>query len=228
MGYSDTTLTLKLYKDKIYNLVFLRVKEEKTKLLEDYLQKAMEISGAYGGRMIANFDVIEARTKHMNPNAIRIFEWSDLNSRNRAFNSDEFKEIHPLREVALSELKIGFFSVKKTQEIHLCSKKIYEIAGFTLFSETNPKLVIERYYQIPEANQEIIGNTKPKIITSFEPSNSHQQATYEHQTQCIVERDIAWEKISLLANEEKKRKSYPVIMSPIKSSDTVFATIVSA
>ncbi len=124
-------------KDKLIEVAFVSVKPGKQQqLMESYFKRVMPIAREYGMRPLARMNVQYTYSEFTKPHMIGFFEWESEGAR-RAFSEDpRFLEIKPIRDDALSSLRIGYFVVDEDTEVTFTSGQFMEVFAFWLNPDT--------------------------------------------------------------------------------------------
>lgn len=131
MGHSTKDVVFK--EGKLIEVAFLSVKPGKHKnLKEHYFKKVMPIAQEYGMKPLAKMKVNYAYSEFIKPQIIGFFEW-ESEERHQAFLKDpRFLKIKPIRDSALSFLRLGYFSVDNDTSVTFASGDLMEVYAMWL------------------------------------------------------------------------------------------------
>ena len=120
-------------KDKLIEVAFLSVKPDKQKALqESYFKRVFPIAQEYGLKPLARIQVENAYSEFVQPQMIGFFEW-ESEAKHQAFLKDpRFLKIKPIRDEALSFLRLGYFKVEQDTQVSFPTGKLIEVYAFWL------------------------------------------------------------------------------------------------
>ena len=218
------TAEIQFQKGKVYDFAFFSVKEGKAKQLnEQYFPQALEIGKEYGARKVAAIAVTEKTTGDMNPQMIGIFEWPDVATKERFFKDKRYLKIKPLRDDALSFLKVGMFEVAENTTIIFREDKDYEFFGAWLNPGTEYKLA--KYFEVSGPIKQNYGRPAPVFKANFSAVND-PNSNYSPHMAGIVEWNKAEDAQVLFANEDFKTKAAPLMKEAIEKIDMLHGKFV--
>ncbi len=115
-------------KSKLIEVAFLSVRPDKQKQLkESYFKKVFPIAKEYGLKPLAKIKVQYSYSDFVQPQIIGFFEW-ESEEKHAAFLKDKrFLKLKPLRDEALSFLRLGYFTVNEDTEVSFKSGELVEI-----------------------------------------------------------------------------------------------------
>ena len=143
---STRTKTVQFRQGTLIEVAFLSVKEGKQQQLnEEYFAKVMPIATEYGMKPLVSLAVINVPNGNNKPQMVGLFEWPNIEKR-RAFSKDpRFLRIKPIRDGALSYLKIGNFEIEEDVEMTFAKDRLYEVYAMWINAKNSGKL--NEYFQ---------------------------------------------------------------------------------
>ena len=133
-------------KGRLIEVAFLSVKPDKqNQLQEEYFKKVMPFAAEYGLKPLGSVKVNYAYSEFVKPQTIGFFEWPNA-ERRQAFQKDQrFLAIKPLRDNALSFLRVGYFEVDEDTQVTFESGKLIEIYSMWLDPQNAHRM--QTYFQ---------------------------------------------------------------------------------
>ncbi len=133
-------------KGKLIEVAFMSIKPEKqSQLQEEYFKKVMPIAAEYGLKPLGKVKVNYTYSEFVQPQIIGFFEWTS-EERHKAFLKDErFLAIKPIRDDALSFLRLGYFKVEEDTKVTFKSGELIEIFAMWLDPQNAPRM--QTYFQ---------------------------------------------------------------------------------
>ncbi len=132
-----TSIEVEFKKDKLIEVAFLSVDPSKQKQLQDeYFKKVMPIAKEYGMKPLAKMGVKYAYSEFVNPQMIGFFEWESKEKHQAFLKDPRFLAIKPIRDDALTFLRLGYFQVDKDTRTTFASGKLMEVYAMWLHAES--------------------------------------------------------------------------------------------
>jgi len=200
------------------------MKECKGKSLkEDYFPKAMAIVKEYDGKVLGQFKVIKKTGGEINPQMIAIFEWPDIATKERMMSDPRYKEIKPIRDAALSFLKLGYYEVSKDTTITFKEDKVYEFFGAWIDSKDK----LDEYFKVSGPIKKNYGRPEPifKTMLGVMKDAPNGSQTYRPQMVGIVEWDQSDDFYILTKNKDFKKKAKPLFEAAVARIDMLHTKI---
>ena len=120
-------------KDKLIEVAFLSVDpNKKQRLNEDYFKQVMPIAKEYGMRPLAKMGVQYSYSEAVNPQMVGFFEWESIEKHEAFLKDPRFLKIKPIRDDALTYLKMGYFTVENDAKVIFKTGELMEIYGMWL------------------------------------------------------------------------------------------------
>lgn len=120
-------------KDKLIEVAFLSVDQsKKQQLQEEYFKKVMPIAKEYGMKPLAKMGVQYSYSEFVNPQMVGFFEW-ESKAQHKAFLKDpRLLKIKPIRDDALTFLRLGYFTVEQDTKVTFTSGELMEVYAMWL------------------------------------------------------------------------------------------------
>ena len=186
---------------------------------EDYFPAALKVAAEYGGRMLASFRVTDKFSGDLEPQMIGIFDWPDVATKARFEEDARFKAVVPIRDRAISFIKLGMYEVAEDTEVTFREDKSYEFFGAWLNPGKSEEL--GRYFQVSEPIKQSYGRPAPVFLTKFATSEETPQAGpfYRPHMAGIVEWDRASDYEALTTSAAFVRDAAPIFESSMPPID---------
>ena len=115
--------------------------------------------------MVASFEVVAITGGEVNPQMIAIFEWQKTSDREKLLKDKEALKLFPVRDDAITSLKLAYYTVDEDVTISFRSDKTYEFfnAWLTPKSETS----LPKYFELSSKPKEKYG--PPKFLVNLKP-----------------------------------------------------------
>ena len=122
------TLDVVFKKDKLIEVAFISVEDGKQQQLnEKYFKQVMPIAKEYGMRPLAKMKVQASYSDFIKPQIIAFFEWESEEQHQAFLKDPRFLKIKPIRNDALSFLRLGYFSVEQDTKVTFSSGQLLEV-----------------------------------------------------------------------------------------------------
>ena len=222
------TSTVTLEKGRLIEVAYFSLEPGTEKSVqEDYFPAALvEVAAEYGGRMLASFRVTGVFSGSMEPQMIGIFDWPDLATKARFEEDERFKAVVPIRDRAISFIKLAMYEVPEDTEVTFREDKSYEFFGAWLNPGKSEEL--GRYFQVSEPIKQSYGRPAPVFKASFSTASSAPQEAFSYRPHLagIVEWDRATDYAKLTSSEAFVRDAAPIFASAISRIDLVHGQLV--
>lgn len=120
-------------KDKFIEVAFLSVKPDKAASLQnEYFKNVFPIAQEYGLKSLATINVEYAYSDYVQPQMVGFFEWESKESHEAFLKDPRFLKIKPIRDAALSFLRMGYFTVAEDTKVTFKSGDLVEIYAMWL------------------------------------------------------------------------------------------------
>lgn len=120
-------------KDKLIEVAFLSIDANKQQQLnEEYFKKVMPIAKEYGMRPLAQMGVQYSYSEVVNPQMVGFFEWESIAQHEAFLKDSRFLKIKPVRDDALTYLKMGYFTVESDTKVTFKTGELMEIYAMWL------------------------------------------------------------------------------------------------
>lgn len=151
---------------KVIELAYVSVEGGKEgQLNQEYFAKILPIAAEYGGKMLGSLRVTAVTEGKMFPQMIAIFEWPELAARDKLLADKRAQKLFPVRDEALTFIKLAYFTVEQDVMVTFKEDKTYEFfnAWLTPASET----ALPEYFKQSDAPKKKYGS--PAFLASFKP-----------------------------------------------------------
>jgi len=151
---------------KIIEIAYFSLKEGKeAQIQKHYFPKIMPLMAKYGGKILGNFEVSTVTGGEISPQMIGIFEWPSLDAQKQLLNDNEAKKLFPIRDDALSFIKLAYFTVDKDATVTFKTNKTYEF--FNAWLTPAAKTSLPEYFKRSAEPKKRFGS--PKFLVSLKP-----------------------------------------------------------
>lgn len=227
MPRSDRTEDITFKKGKLIEVAYLSVKEGKGESLKKhYFPKAMALVKEYDAKMLGRFRVIKKTGGEINPQMVVIFEWPSVAEKEKFSRDPRFREIKPIRDAALSFLKLGYYEMGKDTTITFKENKVYEFFGAWI--DSNDKL--NEYFKVSGPIKKNYGRPEPvfKTMLGVIADAPKGKQTYSPQMAGIVEWDKSDDFFALMNHKDFKRDAKPLLDAATTRLDLIHTQIMIA
>ncbi len=143
---NNSSVEVVFKKDRLIEVAFLSVNPEKQSLLqEEYFKKVMPIAREYGMKPLAKMGVKYAYSEFVNPQMIGFFEWESKEKHQAFLKDPRFLKLKPIRDQALTFLRLGYFQVENDTKAKFTSGTLMEVYAMWLNPENAHRM--EKYFQ---------------------------------------------------------------------------------
>jgi len=193
-------------------------KEEK--LGKDYFSKILPIAAKYGGKMLGSLRVTAVVDGEVAPQMIAIFEWPNIEARDKLLADRKAQKLFPIRDAILTSIKLAYFTVEKDVAVTFREDKTYEFFNAWLTPEAG-KLLPE-YFKKSDAPKKKYGPIT--FVVSLKPIAGLPAADYLLQPHMagIVEWNNTTAYYGLMADPEFK-KVVPLLERSVTRLDGIHA-----
>lgn len=206
-------------KDKVYEIAYASILGGKeSEIHNDYFPKILPIAAKYGAKMMAGFEVTAVTGGEMNPQMVAIFEWPNVEAREKLLADKEAQKLFPIRDAALSFIKLAYYKVDEDVTITFRADKTYEFFNAWLTPEAETAL--PKYFEASKAPKQNYG--PPAFIASFKPIEDSPKDDYTLQPQMagLVEWENTNAYYGLLADPAYK-KAKPLLEKSVTRLDMI-------
>ena len=127
-GGNGKSLDVEFKKGKLIEVAFLSIIPEKSQQLQEkYFKNVMPIASEYGMKPLVRVKVNYAYSEFTKPQVVGFFEWESKEKHEAFLNDPRFQKIKPIRDEALSFLRLGYFEVEKDTKVTFSSDQLVEI-----------------------------------------------------------------------------------------------------
>ena len=202
---------------KIIEMAYFSIETGKEAQIKDqYFPKIMPIMAKYGGKMLGSFQVSKKIEGDISPQSVGVFEWPSLEARDQLINDSDAKKLFPIRDDALSFIKLAYFTVEKDITVTFRGDKTYEF--FNAWLTADAKTNLPKYFERSAEAKDRIG--QPKFLATFKPLDNDPGGEYilNPQMSGIVEWSNSSDYYELIADSEFK-KAAPYLEKSLKRID---------
>jgi len=147
---------------------------KEAQLNEEYFAKIIPIAAEYGGKMLGSLGVTAVTDGEMYPQMIAIFEWPEIAARDRLLADKRAKKLFPIRDEALTFLKLAYFTVDEDVTVTFREDKTYEFFNAWLTPEAETAL--PEYFKQSDAPKKKYG--PPVFVASLKPMKNLPSEDY--------------------------------------------------
>lgn len=216
--------TIEFKKDKIIEIAYATVEGGKERRLgQEYFPQILPIAAKYGGKLLGSFSVVAITGGEIKPQMVAIFEWDNTADRERLLADKEAQKLFPIRDDALTGLKLAYFHVDNDVSVTFRSDKTYEFFDAWLTPRSNKSL--PEYFKLSAEAKEKYG--PPKFLVNLKPENEYlKDAPYRLLPQMagIVEWNSVSSYYGMIADPDFQ-KAAPLLEESVWRLDMVQATV---
>ena len=138
-----------------------------------------------------------------------------------------YQKIKPIRDAALSFLKIGYYKVGKDTTIRFKENKVYEFFGAWLAPSPTSKDKLDEYFKVSGPIKKRYGRPEPIFKTMLDAFKDAPKGdeVYSPQMAGIVEWDKSEDFFILLENNDFKKDAKPLFDASIARIDLLHTQI---
>ncbi|MCL6274585.1 hypothetical protein M3P19_11230 [Muricauda sp. 2012CJ35-5] len=174
-GYGQKTMEIHFNSEKVIEIAYANIRGGmEAQLNQDYFPKIIPIAAKYGGKVLGSFEVLAVTGGEVRPQLVAIFEWPNLQAHANLLNDKEAKKIFPIRDTALTDIKLSYFVVEKDVAVTFQSDKVYEFFSGWLTPEAQTAL--PQYFAKSEAPKLKYG--PPKFLVDLKPAPGVKKEDY--------------------------------------------------
>lgn len=206
---------------KVIEIAYATIEGGKeAQLTEDYFSKIIPIAAKYGGKMLGSLQVTAVVDGEVVPQMIALFEWENIEARDKLLEDRKAKKLFPIRDAILTSIKLAYFTVEKDVTVTFREDKTYEFFNAWLTPEAG-KLLPE-YFKKSEDVKKKYGPIT--FVASLKPINNLPAADYLLQPHMsgIVEWNNTNSYYGLIADPEFKKVA-PLLMNSLTRIDGIHA-----
>ena len=160
---------------KVIEMAYFSLKEGKeAQIQKHYFPKIMPLMAKYGGKILGNFEVSTVTGGEISPQMVGIFEWPSLDAQKQLLNDSEAKKLFPIRDDALSFIKLAYFTVDKNATVTFKTNKTYEF--FNAWLTPAAKTSLPEYFKRSAEPKTRFGS--PKFLVSLKPFEKAPDKNY--------------------------------------------------
>lgn len=186
LGYGQKSVDIHFDSDKIIEIAYATVEGGKeAQLQQAYFPKILPIAAKYGGKMLGSFQVTAVTGGNLKPQMVAIFEWPSLKAHKDLLNDKEAKKLFPIRDAALTSIKLSYFVVESDVTVSFKSDKVYEFFNGWLTAEA--KTALPKYFEKSAAPKLKYGPPKFLVDLKPVPNISNEDYILKPHTTGIVE-----------------------------------------
>ncbi len=193
-------------------------KEEK--LGKDYFSKILPLAAKYGGKMLGSLQVTAVVDGEVAPQMIAIFEWPNIEARDKLLADREAQKLFPIRDAILTSIKLAYYTVEKDVTVTFREDKTYEF--FNAWLTPDAGKLLPEYFKKSDAPKKKYGPIT--FVASLKPIPGLPAADYLLQPQMagIVEWNNTNSYYGLMADPEFK-KVVPLLEKSVTRLDGIHA-----
>ncbi len=206
---------------KVIEIAYATVEGGKEATLgKEYFSKILPIAAKYGGKMLGSLQVTAVVDGEVTPQMIAIFEWPNIEARDKLLADRKAKKLFPIRDAILTSIKLAYFTVEKDTPVTFREDKTYEFFNAWLTPEAG-KLLPE-YFKKSESVKKKYGPIT--FVASLKPVKGLTKANYLLQPHMagIVEWNNTNAYYGLIADPEFKKVA-PLLMKSLTRIDGIHA-----
>lgn len=207
--------------NKVIEIAYASVEGGKeSQLGEEYFPKILPLAAKYGGKMLGSFQVTSVTGGEIQPQMIVIFEWPNIAARDKLLSDSEAQKLFPIRDDALTFIKLAYFTVDEDVTVTFREDKTYEFFNAWLTPEAETAL--PEYFKQSEEVKKKYG--PPAFVASLKPLKNLTKESYllqPHMTG-IVEWNSTNAYYGLIADPEFK-KAAPLLEKSLSRIDMLHA-----
>lgn len=218
-GVKQTKVLFKV--GKVIEIAYATVEGGKEAYLNtEYFSKILPIAAKYEGKMLGSLQVTAVVDGEVSPQMIAIFEWPNIEARDKLLADKKAQKLFPIRDAVLTSIKLAYFTVDEDVLVTFREDKTYEFFNAWLTPEAE-KLLPE-YFQKSENVKKKYG--PPSFVASLKPLKGLPAADYllqPHMTG-IVEWNNTNAYYGLIADPEFKKVA-PLLIKSLTRIDGIHA-----
>lgn len=206
---------------KVIEIAYATIEGGKeAELSQNYFSKILPIAAKYGAKMLGSLQVTAVVDGDVAPQMIAIFEWPNIEARERLLADRQAKKLFPIRDAILTSIKLAYYTVEKDVTVTFREDKTYEFFNAWLTPEAG-KLLPE-YFKKSDAPKKKYGPIT--FIASLKPISGLPAEDYLLQPQMagIVEWNNTSSYYGLMADPEFK-KVVPLLKKSVTRLDGIHA-----
>ncbi len=186
----------------------------------EYFPKILPIAAKYGASLLATFRVTAVTGGDIQPQIVAIFEWPDLEARERLLADPQAIELFPIRDDALTFIALGYYTVEQDATVTFTEDKTYEFFNVWLTPAAGEAL--PEYFKQSDAPKQKYG--PPKFLLDLKPVESaiREDFVLRPNMAGIVEWTSTGAYFGLVADPEFK-KAVPLLEKSVTRLDMVHA-----
>ena len=175
--------------DRVIELAFFNIEGGKEPdLMANYLPNILPIAAKYGGSLLGVFNVTAVVEGEMRPQAIAIFAWDDLETREVFVKQPEAIKLFPIRDEALTFFKLGYYSVDQDTELTLRSDRVYEF--FNAWTTDTAAASLPAYFENTAEVKTRYGS--PQFIAELQPHSYLRDIELDHMVHPDMAGIVEW------------------------------------
>ena len=133
-------------KSKLIEVAFLSIDPNKIQQLnEEYFKKVMPIAKEYGMKPLASMSVQYSYSETVNPQMVGFYEWESKEKHEAFLKDPRFLKIKPIRDSALTYLKLGYFIVENDTKVTFKTGELMEI--YAMWLNTSEAHRMQTYFK---------------------------------------------------------------------------------
>lgn len=189
-------------------------------LSTEYFSKILPIAAKYEGKMLGSLQVTAVVDGEVVPQMIAIFEWPNIEARDRLLADKKAQKLFSIRDAILTSIKLAYYTIDEDVSVTFREDKTYEFFNAWLTPEAE-KLLPE-YFQKSENVKKKYG--PPFFVASLKPLKGLPAADYLLQPHMagIVEWNNTNAYYGLIADPEFKKVA-PLLMKSLTRIDGIHA-----
>ncbi|MBL4709926.1 MAG: hypothetical protein JKY48_15950 [Flavobacteriales bacterium] len=211
-----------LFKEgKVIEIAYASIEGGKeVQLNRDYFAKILPLAAKYEGKMLGSLEVTAITDGEIHPQLIAIFEWPNIEARDKLLADSEAQKLFPIRDAALTSIKLAYFKVEEDVKVTFREDKTYEF--FNAWLTPKSKTALPEYFKQSAEVKKKYG--PPVFVASLKPINNLPSADYLLQPDMsgIVEWGSTSDYYGLIADPEFK-KAAPLLEKSVKRLDGINA-----
>ncbi len=186
----------------------------------EYFPKILPIAAKYGASLLATFRVTAVTGGDIQPQMVAIFEWPNLEARDRLLTDPEAMELFPIRDDALTFIALGYYTVEQDVTVTFREDKTYEF--FNAWLRPSASEALPEYFKQSDAPKQKYG--PPKFVVDLKPVEAAAQEDFVLRPNMagIVEWTSTGAYLGLVADPEFK-KAVPLLERSVTRLDMVHA-----
>jgi len=160
---------------KIIEIAYATVRGGKEMELQtEYFAKILPIAAKYGAKMLGSLQVTAITGGEIHPQMIALFEWPNLEAKQKLFEDEAAKKLFPIRDAALTSLKMSYYTVPEDITVTFREDKTYEFFNAWLTPEA--KTALPEYFKQSDASKQNYG--PPVFLADLKPFENSPKEDY--------------------------------------------------